>query len=199
MPFKVFRVSSLSELDSLPVATIKHYPLEKRDYKPYAQCNICLDGASLFVRMWAFEVSPPQGSELRGVFYLFREQPELVFVLSIKPDGSCAFSLEAEGGVFERAINPPPGFVLHPHNGEDLQGVYWGGLAALPLDWLESLGGPLNLEDGSGEFYGNFYKLCPGPEMAHSGCFSPADYAFDYTGDGMGVFAVTPGTKEVTP
>jgi len=193
MSFKVFRLQSLSELDTLPVAVIKHYPLEKRDYKPYAQCNICLDDQSLFVRMWAFEVSPPQGSELRGVFYLFPAQPELALALSMRPDGSCAFSLLEEGE--PRAINPPPGFVLHPHSGEDLQGVYWGGLAVLPFDWLESLGGQLNLEGGA-EFSGNFYKLCPGPQMAHSGSFFPADFiCAPYTRDSAGLFVVaTPTT-----
>ena len=191
MPFKVFHLSSLSELDTLPVAVIKHYPLEKRDYKPYAQCNICLDNLSLFVRMWAFELSPPQGSELRGMFYLFREQQRLAIVLSLRPDGSCAFSLYEEGGQ-ERKVNPPQGFALQPHSGEDLQGVYWGGLAALPLDWLESLGGPLFFEGGT-KFYGNFFKLCPGPDMAHSGSFFPADFACrPYTGDNMGEFVVAP-------
>ncbi|MCL2856694.1 MAG: hypothetical protein FWE19_03075 [Oscillospiraceae bacterium] len=191
MSFKVFHISSLSELDTLPVAVIKDYPLEKRDYKPYAQCNICLDSRSLFVRMWAFELSPPQGSELRGVFYLFPQKPELALALSLKPDGSCAFSLLEESGL-ERAINPPSGFALHPHNGEDLQGIYWGGLAALPLDWLETLGGTLNLDEGRA-LAGNFYKLCPGPEMAHSGSFFPADFAGDpYSGDSMGRLVIAP-------
>ena len=189
MPFKVFRITSLSELDTLPVAVIKHYPLEKRDYKPYAQCSICLDSASLFVRMWAFEVSPPDGSELLGLFYLFAQNRELALGLSLRPDGSCAFYLREQAGG-ERPLNPPPGFALHPHNGEDLQGVYWGGLTALPFDWLEGLGGPLSLDAGS-EFYGNFYKLCPGPQMAHSGSFFPADFTGSpYTGESMGQFVV---------
>ena len=191
MSFKVFRISNLSELDTLPVAVIKDYPLEKRDYKPYAQCNICLDEHSLFVRMWAFELSPPQGSELRGVFALFPGRPELALALSLGPDGSCAFALR-EGSGRERRINPPPGFALHPHSGEDLQGVYWGGLAALPFDWLESLGGPLGLSSGA-EFAGNFYKLCPGPEMAHSGSYFPADFTGDpYAPGSMGRFVAAP-------
>ena len=190
MPFKVFRLASLSELDTLPVATIKDYPLERRDYKPYAQCNICLDEATLFVRMWAFEVSPPEGSELRGVFYFFVQQPGLALVLSLRPDGSSAFSLLEKGK--QHAINPPQGFVLHPHNGEDLQGVYWGGLAALPLDWLESLGGPL-YSHGADQFAGNFYKLCPSSQMTHSGSFFPADFTGDpYARDSMGQFVVAP-------
>ena len=188
MSFKVFRISALSQLDSLPVAVIKDYPLEKRDYKPYAQCNICLDERSLFVRMWAFEVSPPEGSELRGVFYLFPARPGAALVVSMSPDSGCDFFMLEDGK--ERAINPPQGFAVHPHNGEDLQGIYWGGLAALPLDWLASLGGSLSLGAGSA-FPGNFYKLCPGPESGHKGSYFPADFFGNpYCEKNMGGFLV---------
>jgi len=190
MSFKVFRISGLSQLDSLPVAVIKDYPLEKRDYKPYAQCNICLDERSLFVRMWAFEVSPPEGSELRGVFYLFPDKPEVALAVSFRPDSGCDFFL-LEGGE-QRAINPPQGFAPHPHNGEDLQGIYWGGMASLPLDWLESLGGRVKLGPGDA-FPGNFYKLCPGPAQEHKGSYFPADFPGDpYHQKSMGQFLVAP-------
>jgi len=186
MQFKVFRISALSQLDSLPVAVIKDYPLEKRDYKPYAQCNICLDDHTLFIRMWAFEVSPPEGSELRGVFYLFPDKSGMALAVSMRPNGGCDFFLLEDGK--QRAVNPPQGFVPHPHNGEDLQGVYWGGLAALPFDWLQSLDGKVSL--GADEsFLGNFYKLCPGPAGEHKGSFFPADFLGDaYNEEGMGEF-----------
>ncbi|MCL2579140.1 MAG: hypothetical protein FWE32_03820 [Oscillospiraceae bacterium] len=188
MSFKVFPISSLSQLESLPVAVIKDYPLEKRDYKPYAQCNICLDDRTLFLRLWAFEVSPPEGSELRGVFYLFPDRPELALAVSTRPESGFTFSLLENGK--ERAINPPQGFVPHPHNGEDLQGIYWGSLAALPLDWLASLGGGCSLKPGD-VFPGNFYKLAPGPGWSHMGSFYPADFWGDpYRTDCMGKFTV---------
>ena len=173
MSFKIFSVSNLSQLDSIPVAVIKHYPLEERDYKPYAQCNLCLDEQSLLLRMWAFEVLPPPGSEMRGVFYLFADQPQTALVVSLRPDGSCAFSLLEDGA--ERAVNAPQGFVAHPHSGEDLQGVYWGSLIPLPLDWLSSLAGRVTTQAGDA-FEGNFFKLCKGPEMVHYGSFFPADF-----------------------
>ena len=188
MPFKVFHITSLAQLDSLPVAVIKDYPLEKRDYKPYAQCNLCLDEQTLFVRLWAFEVSPPEGSELRGVFYLFPEQPGLALVVSARPESGFAFSLLEDGR--ERAVNPPQGFLPYSHNGEDLQGIYWGSLAALPLDWLASLGGKLSLSPGDA-FQGNFYKLAPGPQRAQKGSYFPADFLGDPFGvDSMGAFLV---------
>jgi len=192
MSFKVFHIASLAQLDSLPVAVIKEYPLEKRDYKPYAQCNICLDEQTLFLRLWAFEVSPPEGSELRGVFYLFPEQPKRALVVSIRPEGGFAFSLLEDGQ--ERTINPPQGFLPHPHNGEDLQGIYWGGLAALPFDWLVSLGGKLSL-DMEDAFKGNFYKLAPGPQRTQKGSYFPADFSGDpFSADSMGDFSVAAHT-----
>ena len=186
MPFKLFKISALSQLDSLPVAVIKDYPLEKRDYKPYAQANICLDDRSLFVRMWAFEVSPGQGSELRGVFYLFPDSPGTALSICMRPGGGCEFALLEDGG--QRVVDPPQGFVAHPHNGEDLQGVYWGGMAALPIDWLVSLGGKLSFNAG-GAFHGNFYKLCGDPAGEHKGSFFPADFLGNPFGENsMGEF-----------
>ena len=188
MPFKVFRVSAPSQIDSIPVAVIKDYPLEARDYKPYAQCNICTDGTSLFLRMWAFEVSPPEGSEVRAVLYLFSGNPQLALSVSVYPEGRCSFSLLENGT--PRAVNPPQGFAPSPHSGEDLQGIYWGSLAALPLDWLEGLGGKLSL--GAGEsFRGNFYKLSSDPARTHKGSFFPADFLGDpYSAGSMGEFLV---------
>jgi len=188
MPFKVFRITAPSELDSIPVAVIKDYPLETRDYKPYAQCNICLDDKSLFLRMWAFEVSPPDGSELRGVFYLFPDRPGLALAVSMRPDHGCNFFLLEDGK--QRGINPPQGFTAHPHNGEDLQGIYWGSLAVMPIDWLKSLGGRVSLGAGDA-FCGNFYKLCPSAEWEHKGSYFPADFSGDaFSEKSMGEFLI---------
>lgn len=187
MPFSVFRVKGAAQLDAAPVAVVTHYPLERRDYKPYAQCNLCLEEESLLLRMWAFEVSPPEGSELRAVLYLFAERPELAFQAVITPQGGYRFSLRE--GDRETALEPPPSFHLHPHSGEDLQGVYWGGLAVLPLEWLRQVG-KTALETGA-SFAGNFFKLCPGPVMAHQGSYFPADFTQNPFGrEGMGEFTV---------
>lgn len=171
MPFQIFRVQNAAQLDSAPVALIAHYPLEKRDYKPYAQCNLCWSEDALLLRMWAFELSPPPGSRLMALLYLWGEQPEIALAVTMEPEEPCSFSLYEEDSF--HPIAPPEGFRLHPHSGEDLQGVYWGGLAALPLSWLAQPG-KIELEAGAA-LYGNFYKLCPGPERAHLGSAFPAD------------------------
>lgn len=172
MSFQIFKVKNAAELDSAPVALISSYPLEERDYKPYAQCNLCLSGDSLLLRMWAFELSPPAGSNLMALLYLFEDKPSVALGVTLRPGEECGFSLY-EGGEFS-PLAPPEGFRLHPHSGEDLQGVYWGGLAALPLEWLAGMGTP-RLRGGDA-IAGNFFKLCPGPQMAHYGSFFPADF-----------------------
>ncbi len=172
MPFKMFRVNSAAELDSAPVALTAHYPLEKRDYKPYAQCNLCWNDDALLLRMWAFEVSPPPGSELKALLYLWEERPDTALAVTMEPEEKCAFSLYRDGEF--QIVSPPEGFHLHPHSGEDLQGIYWGGLVTLPKSWLAQWG-KVRLKAGA-VIPGNFYKLCPGPEMAHQGSAFPVDF-----------------------
>lgn len=187
MPFKITAIPDPAQLDSAPVALIADYPLERRDYKPYAQCNLCLAPQGLVLRMWAFEVSPPPGSILRAVLYLFADRPAAALTIALTPAGDCTFALW-EGGA-ETPIPGPEGFKLHLHSGEDLQGVYWGGLVVLPLEWLAQLGKPA-LSPGE-SIPGNFYKICPGPQMEHWGSWHPADFpAAPYEKESMGELLV---------
>ncbi len=186
MLFRVFRVGGAAELDGAPVALIGDYPLERRDYKPFAQCNLCLTATHFLLRMWAFEVSPQPGSELRAVLYLFEDKPGTALTVAVHPEREPAFGLYRAGGE-ARPLPPPPGLQPHPHSGEDLQGVYWGSLLALPLGWLGSLGRP-----AAASFRGNFYKLCDGDCMPHKGSCFPADFAGgrEYEPESMGTIAI---------
>ncbi|MDR2908348.1 MAG: hypothetical protein LBU86_00490 [Oscillospiraceae bacterium] len=175
MTYKIYRVEDTSELDSVPVAVIKDYPLEKRDYKPYAPAILCRTLPSLILRMWAVEVSPPQGSELLALLGLFGDGTAPLLAAFTPGDGF-SLSLMAKGGAARHPL--PEGLILTPHSGEDLQGIYWGGTAVIPLNALEKIGGGFSLLKGSA-FPGNFYKLCPGPQMAHQGSFFPADFKAD--------------------
>ena len=44
--------------NSLPAAKIINYPLEKADYKPYAQARLCVSNDDLYIQLLAFEVDP---------------------------------------------------------------------------------------------------------------------------------------------
>ena len=186
MPFKVCRIDSPSRQDSLPVAVIKDYPLEKRDYKPYAQCTLCVCQGSLLLRMWAFEALPPPGSVLRAVLSLFADKPGAALCVTLSPDGGAVLSLIKDG---EETALPPSGDIrLRPYNGEDLQGIYWGGFVTIPQKWLDSLGKTIPLVPGEA-FRGNFYKICKDPKWRHLGSFFPADFLGDpYLPNSMGEF-----------
>ena len=53
--------------DVLPTYKITCYPLEKRDYKPFAQGQLCLTPGQLCIRLWAFEARPRPQSMLECV------------------------------------------------------------------------------------------------------------------------------------
>lgn len=170
--YKVSVVSGQPNFDSLPVAKITDYPLEPRDYKPFAQSILCVGEREIFLRMWAFEVSPAEGSSLACVLYPFTQRPEQGFGLCITHWGDRAVC--SAGPLGEET----PAFRLlacHPHNGEDLQGVYWGVTLALPIAAVAELGGPVSLSPGD-RIPGNFYKTCAAGRFAHMGSFFRADF-----------------------
>ncbi len=188
MTFKVSKVQGQPQFDSLPVAKITLYPTEERDYKPYAQCVLCVGPTYLALRMWAFEVSPPETSLLRAVFYLFQNKDKALYV-DLPSTG------EVHIGVMENAAPEPPvtapdSVMYKPFGGEDLQGVYWGGTLYIPFTLLESLGGETIIGE-SDRFWGNFYKLCSQEPFVHQGSAFPADFSDNpYTIDNMGSFLV---------
>lgn len=196
-PYLVSRVQDRPNYDSAPVAKIVDYPLEERDYRPFAQCILCCGGDTLYLRMWAFEVSPPPTSALRCVLYLYPEKPRLAVCVTIEHGGGDQVWTELrplEDGKPARPdasrLAPPLGITCRPHNGEDLQGVYWGMTVTLPVRKLEELGGATALAPGA-VFPGNFYKLCEDGRFAHLGSWHPADFPADpYSRGSMGDFAV---------
>ena len=176
MPFKISSVAGTPSFDSLPVAKITGYPMEQRDYKPYAQCILCVNEQSLFLRMWAFEVSPAAASELRGVLYIFPQKPEVALSLSVRADESFACAL-VRGGTEIPALGKNKNDVaVRPFSGEDLQGVYWGASVTVSRSFLREIAGEPALNPGN-SFVGNFFKLCDAEPSVHKGCFFPADFA----------------------
>jgi len=193
MPFKVSKISGLPQFDSLPIAKVTRYPLEKRDYKPYAQCILCVGESALTLRMWAFEVSPSEDSSLRCVLYLYKQDPERAVCMDVYSRGHIRVALLRAGEAGEEPIQlESESYTAAPFGGEDLQGVYWGSTLTVPLEALRAMGGPLALETGD-SFPGNFYKLCTQQPFVHSGSCFPADFAANpYTKDNMGDFQVVP-------
>lgn len=198
--YKVSWTDKPPAFDSVPVAKIIDYPLEKRDYRPFAQCILCVGAGRLYLRMWAFEVSPMPGSALACVLYPYPDKPSLAVEFRFEHgegDTVAVSVFPMEDGVRVDPI-PDPALrkllsdtvELHPHNGEDLQGAYWGMTLSLPLTTLEAMGrGPV-LAPGT-TVPGNFYKTCDHERFTHKGALFPADFTGNpYTAAGMGGFQV---------
>lgn len=198
MTFKISKIKEAPVYDSLPVAKIVTYPLEERDYRPYAQTILCVSENALHLRMWAFELNPSPGSRLECVLYLFAGLPDTALSVVAAPEpvagsdrvGCCLLKDGRDLPVSSGMALKLRELKIHPHNGEDLQGVYWGAAIDIPLNLLEEWGGKTLLNAGD-RFPGNFYKICRDALNPHLGCFYKADFRGNpYLLPSMGEFEV---------
>ena len=155
------------KFDSIPTYKITDYPLEKRDYKPFAQAQVCLTPTQLILRLWAFEAHPKPLSTVEGVFTT--RQSEAVLWVSAWADGRWRCALRTPGG--EKPIDA----IAHAMAGEDLQGEYWGTSVAIRRSLVEEAL-RVALAPGS-TLLGNFYKRSRDPQKPHHGSCWPADFA----------------------
>lgn len=166
--FPICRLKARPQFDTLPVMKITLYPLEPRDYKPFAQGLLAVDPQRLYVRLWAFETPPEPESRIICVLRSDRE-----LIVRAGPE-QLELLLDGE---------PTEALLAHPFTGEDLQGKYWGWLAELPADLLGELTPGRTLR-------GNLYKLSDG-KRPHTGSFYPMEKPEDpLSRDNDGSFAV---------
>ncbi len=85
MSFKVRLFLGAPDFETLHVAKLREYPLEPRDYKPYAQARICFAADGLHVQLLSFESKPLPQSEVRVVLALTPGAPPLI--ISLRADG----------------------------------------------------------------------------------------------------------------
>lgn len=170
-------------MDALPIYKIIDYPLEQRDYKPFAQVRLCVTPTHLVLELWAFEMHPRPESRLRAVFTT-RESQELLFV-------ECWATGRTDCWVRTPAGDRSVTVTSHSLGGEDLQGVYWGAGVHLPRTLLEGQFGRSCVQVG-GILLGNVYKLSDSPEKPHKGSLFPADFAGgrEYALPSMGEFQI---------
>jgi len=176
MSYKISSLVDLSGADSLMVAKIIDYPLEKAEYKPYAQGRLCLLPHGLAVQLWAFEVTPSQHSSLQ--------------VFLQKGDDALCATLWSTGKleVLWQGQPCPRICTLSPLWGEDQQGRYWGGTLVFDRAMLEEVWGSQSLKVGSA-LQGNLYKLSTDPAKPHMGSLFPASFAADpYAAGSLGRF-----------
>jgi hypothetical protein len=197
MTYKICRVSEPPNYESLPIAKVTKYPLEPRDYRPFAQHILCVSEDFLHLRMWAFEVNPSPQSRLESVLYLFAKAPDTALAVVSVPGNSgvdivgCCLLKNGR----ELPVSPALGRKLQtitatPYSGEDLQGVYWGCTIDIPLILLEQWSGKTLLKPGD-SFPGNLYKICLDEKSSHLGCWREADFSANpYLLPDMGTFEV---------
>jgi hypothetical protein len=79
---------------------------------------------------------------------------------------------------------------VHTFQGEDLQGVFWGGNVLVPQYVLDQNFASFQIRKNS-SFTGNLYKLCENPVKPHYGSFYPADFSAPLAADSnMGEFII---------
>ena len=87
--------------NSLPAAKIINYPLEKADYKPYAQARLCVSNDDFYIQLLAFEVSPEEKSVVGTAIAPFAKEDggKRYFWLSTNRSGAlvCKFIDETTG------------------------------------------------------------------------------------------------------
>ncbi len=163
MAVLIRRMSGEPRYDSIPVAKITDYPLEKESYMPFAQCQLCLNGEGLTIRIWAFEVDPPKESALRISF----GTGEHYLTLTVYSDDRYVYA--ADGSPCELPVSH------HSIAGEDLQGIYWGAVLFIPTDALLSVLDVAQIDTDT-VIRGNLYKLSDAEGWSHYGSHYPVDF-----------------------
>lgn len=175
MAFKVKLFQDGVDYESLHVAKLTNFPLEKRDYKPYSQARISFARDGMHLQLLAFEASPLKESRMTAIFNLTPLYETGFVMVELYADGrfSAKFISNTGGSLIESAS-------VHTFTGEDLQGVYWGGNVILPLQALKALFPNLVVARGQ-MFTGNLYKICDNSARSHFGCYYPADFSLPLT------------------
>ncbi len=167
MAFKVRLFPGAPDFETLHVAKLTCFPLETRDYRPYSQVRICFAADGLHLQLLSFESKPLPNSRMEAVLQFTGGDPPIL--LSLQADGACSAAVGS-------ASEPLEGVSVHLFEGEDLQGVYWGGNIIVPTCLLNRYVSGFSARPGV-TFRGNFYKTCENSRRPHYGCFFPADFS----------------------
>lgn len=169
MAYPIRMIEGAPEFKTLPLFKITHYPQEPREYRPFAQARLCCSETAFFVRMWAFEVLVLPESRLAARLDFSGRGERYIDLWMDGVKGHAATLRDGQGNL----IRPLEGVSFSDFCGEDLQGIYWGGTAQLPLPLIEEFFPMTKLQKGA-ILKGNLLKLCENSEQPHFGCLFPA-------------------------
>ena len=185
MAYYVSYAAGEVNFEALPVAKITEYPLEKADYKPFAQCILCAVPDGIWLRMWAFEVFSSPESELRAVLKILGDTAAALHV-RVRADSPVRADAWVE---LSDGQNMAVSVSSSPFNGEDLQGVYWGASVFMSYDDIRQSADLTPLVPGA-TFPGNFYKMRTDEPYVHMGSYIHANFSGGRPFDSLGVFEV---------
>lgn len=126
--------------DWLPVMKITKYPFEQGAFKPFAQAQFCYkinDG--LFIKLISFEVSPVRNITENNNKKIFTDSLLTAIVGNNKKYISVSFNKNNQYFIKEYKNNNIifEKIDIVPVEGEDLQGIYWGGFFVITESILE--------------------------------------------------------------
>lgn len=165
--FPVSIISSEPVWVSLPCAKIVNYPLEKEDYKPYAQARICISDSTLFLQMISFEVNPE--SESRVMADLSFDGGKNILTISSNREGE-VLCLANDKEISKTVA-------VRVYTGEDEQGIYWAVNFSISLSGLKKYIDVPEIKEGK-TMAGNFYKISNG-KRKHFGCWMDTVFSED--------------------
>lgn len=172
----MIKIDTIDEViwDRLPVFKIIKYTFEHKAFKPFAQVRLCYQpDRGLLIRMWAFEVDPLCKVILNHDVNIFNDSV-LSVVLGNKYNQYVIITFNKRGCYFikyynDRDIAVKEKLEINCFEGEDLQGIYWGGdLLISDLFLRKYLNFRVNSED---KLYVNFIKSCYDKNYYHCGGF----------------------------
>lgn len=170
MPFKISMHDTNPAFDSLPVVKVTNYPLEKREYKPYAQARFCFVSGDFNMQLIAFETMPHPQSKLICSFNLNPTENKF-FIVDIANNNTYNFRVIKNDLECEFSINPITFSMIH---GEDLQGIYWGANICIKKEMISEMFDICISKNM--QLKGNFFKVCTDSKHAHYGSLYPTNF-----------------------
>lgn len=121
MEYSVQSVSGEPKFDSLGVIKLRCAPAIDINSRIYAQAQVGRSQSCIYVRIWSFETSPTDSSEVCALFSNGKDELSL-----------CAtFGEQATASLNGKSL--PDTLTAYLISGEDLQGEYWGAVMMFPI------------------------------------------------------------------
>lgn len=172
MSFKVSLVDR-AIWDEMEVFKIIEFPFARDAYKPFSQARICIvAGSNITFRVWSFEAKPRIDSLLAFLLNPFKSSSSEYIKIIFKCDKTFeVYFGDPKSGIEKLKINDDE-IIMTPFEGEDLQGIYWGGEVTITKKLLFMLYGKDTFINGD-IMSGNIYKYCLTGEKNHFGTLFP--------------------------